>query len=170
MDDNTRQVLIALVTGLTGFASGVFVAVIGFDYASRQRRETWEREDGLRQAEASAVLKARWLTDKREVATRFLRDLDEFIKSSVERSANRTDTQLTLNSSGAEIQLIAPELGDLAREAYRVCWDYAAGLFKADRPDGRLPPDPLGDKFALRDRYIAARREFIDAAAAELEN
>ena len=45
MDDNTRQVLIALASALGGFATGVMVAKIGFDHARTLERERAARED-----------------------------------------------------------------------------------------------------------------------------
>lgn len=48
MDDNTRQVLVALVGVIGGFASGVFVAKLGFDHARASEKDRWEREDRTR--------------------------------------------------------------------------------------------------------------------------
>lgn len=48
VDDNTRQVLIAVASALAGLLTGVLVAKIGFDHARSLERERWSREDRYR--------------------------------------------------------------------------------------------------------------------------
>ncbi len=48
MDDNTRQVIVAIATIVGGLLTGVLVARLGFQHARRIETERWAREDRYR--------------------------------------------------------------------------------------------------------------------------
>lgn len=52
MDDNTRQVLIALLGSLTGLVVGIVVAKIGHGETRAMQQARWDREDVARKREA----------------------------------------------------------------------------------------------------------------------
>jgi hypothetical protein len=65
MDDNTRQVLVALIGALGGFLTGVFVAKLGFDHARSTDAARGEREERIRREDDDRRQRERWLADQR---------------------------------------------------------------------------------------------------------
>ena len=67
MDDNTRQVLIALFTVAGGLVTGLSVAWLGFRFAKSSDRQRWSRDDDLRREALDRAARERWRDRRREV-------------------------------------------------------------------------------------------------------
>ncbi len=102
MDDNTRQVLVALISALGGFASGVFVAKIGFDHArdlDRQRSQGEAERDRKRRVRDWRL---QALAETREVLAGQLDFLIKFVLTGdlEAKSPIQTQTRYNINLVG----------------------------------------------------------------------
>jgi hypothetical protein len=154
MDDNTRQVLVAIATAFGALATGVVVARIGFSYARRSERDRWQREDARR-----------WVDRRREVCVAVASSAMGLQQMAVSHRAGRKvkldDYFPELKSSFAsvaELRLISEHLADTGGDLM-----IAANTLVITAVTTK---DPITEPAAQFDRALGA---FMAAARADIQ-
>lgn len=167
MDDNTRQVLIAIFSALGGLATGVLVAKLGFDHARSLDRERWQREDRYRSH-----------ADRVQAFGAFLVAMDEKLEWQI--GAENRQRVKAITKEGPEtiwdydgpdpqvplqtIAILAPDVEQPAEELHS--WSVVQGLNQVRR-NARMLGVPVPDEppyidsaeyHRLRDVVVAAMR------------
>lgn len=131
MDDNWRDVLLAVVSGAFGLLVGVVVARLGFQYAEKSEGRRQHRDDRIRLEDLEREERRRWASERRELYARFAGRLDAILDATGrfqrDPSADLPDLiAKTLREASVledEIRLIAPD--DVVAAAL-VAWRAAA--------------------------------------------
>jgi hypothetical protein len=167
MDDNTRQVLVALIGALGGFLTGVFVAKLGFDHARSTDAARGEREERIRREDDDRRQRERWLADQRHAVAEFVASLEELVGESVLLEAGKGDpprrlaAELRANRGFAELRMMAPGLSEVARTALVATREVATAA-EEGREYGRLLAEHVKREMALVDAAAALLRTEID--------
>jgi hypothetical protein len=114
MDDNWRQVLVGLASGLIGLATGVLVARIGFDHARGMELARRSHDDALREAEDERRRRERWLDRRREVYAALLGTSMKVWIEGKDPGSERTASVVSVYAARAEVELLRPELARVA--------------------------------------------------------
>jgi hypothetical protein len=132
MDEQTRQAITSVAQVIGGGLFGLLGAVVGYLAASRLARNTWQREDDLRQIEvkrlegerAGELERARdnlWINDRRTLYASFMGELNAMVQASREGLKNFEAREAHRNAAYAqrvEIGLLAPDLHRAAGAVY----------------------------------------------------
>ena len=114
MDENTRQVLIALIAGLGGLITGIAVAWLGFRHSRKSDAARWMREDELRREDLGRERAGRWRDRKREVYTAYIANADRFMfLGGVPGGVSPDEAKeliIRMYDATAEMQLFAPDV------------------------------------------------------------
>jgi len=119
VDDNTRQVIIAVATILGGLLTGVLVARLGFNYTRRMETERWAREDRHRHRAEKVAAYSAFLAAMEEKIDGLIGDMN------LARAGTQRDEEQETADPSAPLQTIAilappPVVG--AAQAY---YDYS---------------------------------------------
>jgi len=115
MDDNTRQVLVALVTVLGGLLTGTLVAKLGFDHARRIERDRWRREDRDRNRAERIAAYSAFLVAMESRVGRLIQDMNAAsIGVTVHAVGPSADPQEALQT----ITILAPSVTPSAETLY----------------------------------------------------
>jgi hypothetical protein len=161
MDDNLRQVLVATVSSLGGFATGVVVARLALMHNRTLAREQAEREDAIRREQINRTDRERWLSERRALFAAYVSAVNRLLEARRPDSPLRDDdldptaVMRVIEGYRGEIDLIAPELAD-QMERVRFCL-----------PGVIAPLDSTGDLSPIWN-IEGARDAFIEAARGNL--
>jgi hypothetical protein len=119
VDDNTRDVLVTLVSILGGLATGIVVARLGFSHARDTDRQRWQREDALRREDLDRARRDRWVDRRRQVCVAVAATAMTVQQMAVNHRAGRrigANDYIPLLQAGfaatAELRLISESLAD----------------------------------------------------------
>lgn len=132
MDDNTRQVLVAIASGLIGLASGVVIAKIGFDHAATMENERRTRDDGLRADEEERARRERWIDRRRDVYTELIAASARIYMVTESPGGYDRKDATRAYAALAEVGLMRPRLKEVAQELVLAAM---AGPSESDRMD-----------------------------------
>jgi hypothetical protein len=160
MDDNTRQLLVALLSGLFGLFTGVAVAALGLRHARDLDEDRFRRETSTR-----------WLGERRQAYSKLLLTLDEHHHrvaarfDDIEAEADDPRTPGMLGSAdGAyeDVQIIgSPKVRAAAASLYGT-------LIVLDTLTRTRPLDAVTFEYAMEvrarliDEWVAVRRAIHD--------
>jgi hypothetical protein len=155
MDDNLRQVLVALI----GLAAAVLIAGLGFWHARTMAREQAKREDAVRGEQIDRATRERWLSERRALFAAYVGSVNRLLEARRPDSPLRDDdldptaVMRAIEGYRGEIDLIAPELAE-PMERVSFCLN---GLIAPLDSTGDL--SPIWNLEGARDAFIEAARE-----------
>ncbi len=157
MDDNVRDVAIALVTVAGGFGTALVVATITVRASRGLERAKWKRE-----------LYASFIH-----ATNEIRDAFHLIATGMEPDPGWSDQMDRAQKLFLEIKMIAPIMRNPAEAVWSAVTGLSQGILKVDQavttPAGTHVPLDLTRYKELDDAYRVAMMSFVDRASKDLD-